>query len=337
LIQRSLAFTCDEEDGGGTLAAALRRRQPDVPWSQLRRLCQTGKVFVDGARVVDPAQLVRNRQSIEVRPDAPRTKAAPAALGLTIVHEDRDVIVIDKPRGIATVPFVEEGPGQVRGQVEEEWTVRHLVKEAWRAGGRRGGDHLHIVHRLDRETSGLLLLARTEVAREALKQMFAAHDVERSYLAVAHGRVEAARIESILAEDRGDGLRGSVRDPRHGKRAVTHVEPLEDLGAATLVRCRLETGRTHQIRIHLSERGHPLVGERRYLRDYTGPVIDSERLALHAAVLGFEHPVTRQRLHFESPLPRDLQALIERIQRGGKGSVERAFRPRHRRRPGSKS
>lgn len=328
-----LAFTTDDADAGTSLDAALRRRWPATPWSQIRRLCERGKVFVDDVRAPGPRLALRGSERIDVRPDAPRPRALPEAGHLTIVHEDADVVVIDKPRGISTVPWLEEGPGHV----EEEWTVRHLVRDAWRKSGRRGrGGALQIVHRLDRETSGLLVLARSEAAREALKQAFAVHDIERIYLAIAHGLVENARFESILAPDRGDGLRGSVRDPAGGKRAVTYVESVERLPGATLLRCRLETGRTHQIRIHLAEAGHPLVGERRYLRDYRGAIIASERLALHASVLGFRHPTSGRPLHFESPLPQDLLALLTRLRGGGRGSIERAARPQHRRRPGDR-
>jgi 23S rRNA pseudouridine1911/1915/1917 synthase len=173
------------------------------------------------------------------------------------------------------------------------------------------------VHRLDRETSGLMIFARTKEAERALTDMFRAHNFERIYLAVAHGTVEEQTIESHLADDRGDGRRGSVADPAMGKRAVTHVRPIERLGDATLVECRLETGRTHQIRIHLAERGHPLCGDRTYRQPLGGRPIEDRsgapRLALHAAGLSFTHPVTRRATSFDARLPSELAGFVRRL------------------------
>jgi 23S rRNA pseudouridine1911/1915/1917 synthase len=167
------------------------------------------------------------------------------------------------------------------------------------------------VHRIDRETSGLLVFARTTTTQEALIKQFKAHAVERTYVAVAQGDVAAQTFDSHLVEDRGDGRRGSTSLPGVGKRAVTHVRPLERLNGWTLLECRLETGRTHQIRIHLSEAGHPVYGDTKY-----GPNRGAEgagsigRLALHAASLGFNHPVDGRLLRFESRLPRDFEAIL---------------------------
>jgi len=172
------------------------------------------------------------------------------------------------------------------------------------------------VHRIDKETSGLLAFAKSGRAERELKELFAAHDIERTYLCVAHGRLSSRSIESMLVDDRGDGLRGSTRRPGTGKRALTHVGVLETLPKATLCEVRLETGRTHQIRIHLSEAGHPVVGERVYVRDFSGgdyELLASSRLLLHAATLGFVHPVTRASVRLSSPLPEDFLAELARL------------------------
>jgi 23S rRNA pseudouridine1911/1915/1917 synthase len=137
--------------------------------------------------------------------------------------------------------------------------------------------------------------------------------MERSYVCVAHGQVRSQRIESFLVRDRGDGLRGSTTRREQGKRAVTHVEARRELHHATLCDVRLETGKTHQIRIHLSEAGHPLVGEPVYIRDFAGPVLTSPRLMLHAATLGFEHPVTGAQIALSSPLPADFTGVLDRL------------------------
>jgi 23S rRNA pseudouridine1911/1915/1917 synthase len=182
------------------------------------------------------------------------------------------------------------------------------------------------VHRLDRETSGLMVFARTVTAERGLMQQFKRHSTQRRYVAVALGRVTEQTIETRLARDRGDGRRGSTTNPNAGKRAVTHVRPIEffEVGDAnqvyTLVECRLETGRTHQIRIHLAERGHPLCGERVYRQPLFGkPMEDSSgapRVALHAAELGFVHPISGEEMRFEMPLPRDLKEFVERLRSG---------------------
>jgi 23S rRNA pseudouridine1911/1915/1917 synthase len=166
-----------------------------------------------------------------------------------------------------------------------------------------------------------MVFARTMDAKRILDIQFRAHDIERVYHAIAHGAVTAKRVETHLITDRGDGIRGSYghfRRPRGGippeaKRSLTHVRPIAALAGATLVECRLETGRQHQIRIHMSELGHPLVGERVYIRDYAGPKIESARPMLHARVLGFDHPRTGRRMSFEREAPGDFLAMIESL------------------------
>jgi 23S rRNA pseudouridine1911/1915/1917 synthase len=182
---------------------------------------------------------------------------------------------------------------------------------------------VYAVHRLDKETSGLVVFARSKEAERNLGKQFRAHTIERRYLAVVRGQAKPGRIDSYLVRDRGDGRRGSAAEPGQGKRAITHVRVLEDLGEYTLVECRLETGRTHQVRIHLGERETPICGDHVYDRPLHGkPVPDpsaASRLALHAASLGFQHPVTGKRLTWESPLPRDLKTLLARLRTARRG------------------
>lgn len=176
------------------------------------------------------------------------------------------------------------------------------------------------VHRLDRDTSGLMVFARTPVAEQKLVRMFAKHVVRRAYVAVVPGRVEAQTIDTWLVRDRGDGLRGSSPaevGAENAQRAITHLRPMEQFGNYTVVECRLETGRTHQIRIHLSEIGHPLCGEKTYTHalgkkprpDASG----APRQALHAAELTFTHPVTDQLLSFRMPLPPELREWLLKL------------------------
>jgi len=190
------------------------------------------------------------------------------------------------------------------------------VRDAWRRMGRPAtSTPLHVVHRIDKATSGLLIYAKTKAAELALARQFREHTIERTYLCAVHGACRSQRIESRLVADRGDGLRGSARHPDQGKRAVTHVTVLEPLAGATLCQVRLETGKTHQIRIHLAEQGHPLIGETVYIRDHRGSQIAAPRLLLHAATLGFAHPTTGEALRFDSPPPPDFTAVVDRLRR----------------------
>lgn len=312
------AFTLEALDDGVTLAAALRRRLPDKSWSDVRALCTTGKVRLDGERALDPAARVRPGQNVELRPNAPRPETAPA--GFRIVLEDGHLVVIEKPSGISSVPYDRKETG----------TALDLIRAAWRRAGKRAtATPLYTVHRIDKDTSGLLVFAKTRLAERALHEVFQRHTAARAYLAVAEGDVVAGRIESRLVADRGDGIRGSTRYPDQGQHAITYVEPLRRYAGkkttageptrpivATLCRVRLETGRTHQIRIHLSERGHPLLGETVYVRDlyragqkpYPAP-----RLMLHAGLLGFPHPVTGAPIELRADPPEDFLAVIDAL------------------------
>lgn len=291
--------------------AAVVRQQTGVPWSRARSLCIEGRVTIDGERCVDPATRVTPDRVVAVHPTAPRLEKGPLARG-TIVFHDRDVVVVNKPTGMLSVA---DEAGNRDTLVDH---VRTLLRRM--AGG--GADvKLGVVHRLDRETSGLMVFTRTAAAKRILAAQFREHTVERVYHAIAHGAVAAARVETFLILDRGDGLRGShgrwraaVGGPPPGaRRAVTHVRPIAELAGATLVECRLETGRQHQIRIHLAELGHPLVGERVYIRDYGHPPIQAPRPMLHARTLGFTHPERAHRLVFECEPPDDFAATVESL------------------------
>ena len=291
-----MAWTVDEP--GATLAAFVKTRAA-VAWSVAKRQIATGKVFVDGECVTAIDRRLAAGEVVELRSGAPRARD-PAREGV-LVYDDAHVVVIDKPSGVSSVPYEDRETG----------TAMDLVRGAWRRAGKPATTiALHVVHRIDRATSGLLMFAKTKKAELGLAAQLRAHSVERSYLCVVHGEVASRRIESHLVRDRGDGLRGSTTRREQGKRAVTHVEALRALRGATLCVVRLETGRTHQIRIHLAEAGHPLVGEPVYVRDYTGPLLRAPRLLLHAATLGFDHPISGARIELSSPLPDDFAAAV---------------------------
>jgi 23S rRNA pseudouridine1911/1915/1917 synthase len=289
-------------DQAGQTVAAFVKARADVPWTVAKRHVTTGKVFVDGERVTAIDQRLAVGQQVELRMAAPRPRD-PEREGV-LVFDDAHVVVIDKPAGISSVPYEERETG----------TAMDLIRGAWRRMGKPATSvPLHVVHRIDRATSGLLAFAKTKRAELGLAAQLRAHTMERQYVCVAHGVVASGRIESMLVPDRGDGLRGSTTHAHQGKRAVTHVTVERALRGATLCAVRLETGKTHQIRIHLAESGHPLVGETVYIRDFTGAVIDSPRLMLHAATLGFVHPVTGETVSLRAPLPPDFTAVVDRL------------------------
>lgn len=284
-----------------------------VPWSEARRALETGKIRVDGEVITDGRRFVQKGQTIAFWPRAPRPETA-RLLSLQdtlLVHVDASVVVVRKPAGISTVPFEDMSPDEERGCLDA--LVRELMAKRDRVRGRA---ELGVVHRLDKATSGLLVFARTLAAKKHLSQQFRMHTVHRLYVAVAHGDVRKQTCRSHLVADRGDGLRGSreERGREHGGQwAVTHIEPLERLRGATLIACKLETGRTHQIRIHLAEAGHPLVGESVYVRGYAGPLLPAPRLMLHAAELGFEHPASEKPMFFREPPPPDFESEVQRL------------------------
>ncbi len=233
----------------------------------------------------------------------------------SLVHIDDQIVVVEKPAGLTTMRHASEAaefgerakrflPGTLADQLPRLLDDSRPVRA---------------VHRLDRDTSGLVVFARTPAAESDLGKQFRSHTVARRYLAIVRGRPAAGRVESMIARNRGDGRRGSTATPGEGQRAVTHVRIVEELGRYTLVECRLETGRTHQVRIHLAELGTPLCGETVYDRPLHGAPLpdgsDAPRIALHAAFLGLRHPETKEWLQWESPLPADMSELLTRLRK----------------------
>ena len=291
--------------------AAVVRQQTGVPWSRARGLCAEGRVTVDGQRCLDPATRVSPGMVVAVDQTAPKLRTGPLGEN-AIVFYDRDIVVVDKPAGTLSVA---DEPGN-------KDTLADHTRTLLRRMDARGVDaKLGVVHRLDKDTSGLIVFARTALAKRMLRAQFREHSVDRIYHAIGHGTVAATRVETYLVLDRGDQMRGSYghfrrttgKPPIDARRSVTHIKPIAYLMGATLVECRLETGRQHQIRIHISEHGHPLVGERLYIRDYRGPKIEAMRPMLHARTLGFVHPRNSQRIFFERESPDDFLATVESL------------------------
>lgn len=315
-------LTVPPGQAGETLAALVRELAPGTSWSQARELCRTGRVWVDGERAIDPARRMAAGERIELRTGEPALRREPAA---AVVHLDADIVVVRKPAGLLTVPFD-------RQQNDDRDTLLSLTRVAVRrlesARGQETNPSLRAVQRLDKDTSGLVVFARNVRAQRLLQEQLGEHTVTRRYLALVHGAAEDAIYDTLLVHDRGDGLRGSWgvfraaegNPPEGARNATTYVSVLERLRRATLMSCALETGRQHQIRIHLAEAGHPLVGETVYIRGWQAPhrqIIDAPRLMLHAAVLGFIHPRTNREVEFEDPPPADFEAVLERLRRPG--------------------
>lgn len=307
--------------------------------AMLQRWIREGRVTLDGVEARDPSVPVRRGQRAEVRPAPPTPSEAIAEdLALAILHEDDDVVVIDKAAGMVVHPAAGHASGTLvnallfrygalptasrrppptaAGETGEAEDAEDDEDEPDR---RRPG----IVHRLDRWTSGVMVVARSDRAQRSLVAQLAAHSVDRAYLAFVEGTPPPwSRHDTLHGRHPTDRKRFTTRVSR-GKRAVTNVELLERFDGASLVRCTLETGRTHQIRVHLAEAGFPLLGDPVYGRPARSPrvrrateALAQGRHALHAALLGFDHPATSRRVRFESPLPDDLVALDARLRAG---------------------
>jgi 23S rRNA pseudouridine1911/1915/1917 synthase len=314
-------LTVAAEHTGQTLAAFLRGLLPNQSWSAIRKLISGRRVRIGGDLCLDPARRLREGQAIELLTQPVRPPRDEESVRIRLL--DEHLVVVEKPSGLSTV----------RHPTERAWPARrkalHPTLEdilppliAAREGKKHKGPlpRLRAVHRLDKETSGLVVFARTVPAERGLGKQFHAHTVLRRYLAVVSGNVTSQRVATRLVRDRGDARRGSTAGPGLGKEAITHVEASEHLPGYTLLECRLETGRTHQIRIHLAELGHPVCGEKVYNRKPDGTVMADDsaapRLALHAAELGFVHPITGASMRWEMPLPQDIQQWLDQLRRG---------------------
>jgi 23S rRNA pseudouridine1911/1915/1917 synthase len=317
------------EGGAERLDRALARAWADLSRSRLQALIRDGRVAVDGAVVRDPgAKIVPGAHAaLDLPPPAPAEPAA-EAIALSVVYEDEDLIVIDKPPGLVVHPAAGHESGTLVNAL-----IAHCGESLSGIGGvRRPG----IVHRLDKDTSGLLVVAKNDRAHQGLAEQFADHGrtgpLERAYFALVWGVPSRTRgtIEAALARSTHNREKMAVVAEEKGRHAITHYE-VEDVlpppprePVASLIRCELETGRTHQIRVHLAHAGHPLLGDSLYgsgFKTKAKRLSEAQqealaalgRQALHAAVLGFEHPRTGEHLRFESPIPADLRRLLEAL------------------------
>ena len=302
--------TVPEEHNGARLDAFLAALLPDRSRSQIQRLIKEGHV-TGPAAALRSSTLVRPGQTFTIELPAPTSAtAAPEDLPLAILYEDPDVVVLDKPAGMVVHPAVGHDTGTLVN------ALLHHVDDLSGIGGElRPG----IVHRLDRGTSGVMVVAKHDAAHQELARQFHDREVEKEYIALVWGVVQAGRrIDAPIGRDPSDRQKMSTR-ARRARNAVTRVTKAEHLKGVSLLHVAIATGRTHQIRVHLSAIGHPIVGDptyggvhRRVANDVRA-VQRLERPFLHAARLAFTHPTDGRKMEFESPLPDDLRAVIDDI------------------------
>jgi 23S rRNA pseudouridine1911/1915/1917 synthase len=300
------------EAAGWRLDRALAAAAPTLSRERIKRLIAAGNVTVNERPVRDPAARADATAAFAITvPDPAPAYNQPQQIALEIAYEDAHLIVVDKPAGLVVHPAA----GNLDGTLVNA-LLHHCRGSLSGIGGvARPG----IVHRIDKDTSGLIVAAKTDHAHEGLARQFADHSIDRRYLAIVEGRPAAeGTVDAPLARSATNRQKIAIVDGPRGKRAVTHWRLIAPLDQAALIECRLETGRTHQIRVHMASLGHPLIGDQVYGRTKTlhRPLIERlgfRRQALHAARLGFNHPVTGEKLAFESPIPADMQELFSEL------------------------
>jgi 23S rRNA pseudouridine1911/1915/1917 synthase len=335
-LSKTYEIAVTEADQGMRLDRFLAERIDGLSRSRVKALIEQGHATRDGEAVTEPAHAVRVGSTYTVSPPPPVPARPEAqAMALDILYEDRDLIVLDKPAGLVVHP----APGNADGTLVNG-LLAHAGEELEGIGGeKRPG----IVHRLDKDTSGIMVVAKTQVAHQTLSEAFAARDLDREYLALVWGMPSPAKdeIEAAIGRHAADRKRMAVVEPRSrgveprskghaagassGKHAITRYTTEQSwFGGVALLRCKLMTGRTHQIRVHLAHRGHPLVGDPVYLRrtpaaskllpdDLRESLLAFPRQALHATTLAFKHPVTGAMLTFRSDPPKDMQELLAQL------------------------
>ena len=310
---KTIAARLAPAHAGWRLDRALADALPTLSRERLKALIRSGEVTSGGNPVRDPALKVRGDEALQVTvPDPEPAHNVAQDIPLAIAFEDEHLLVVDKPAGLVVHPAA----GNLDGTLVNALLHHCAGKLSGIGGVARPG----IVHRIDKDTSGLLVVAKSDVAHEGLAKQFAAHSIDRRYLAIVNGVPKASHgsVDAPLARSTANRKKIAIVAEGRGKRAVTHWKRLEVLRDAALVECRLETGRTHQVRVHMASLGHALLGDpvyggaaktHRKLLDELG----FRRQALHAAELGFTHPVTKLALSFSSPMPPDMQELFKAL------------------------
>lgn len=316
------------DDTQVTILAAMRSHLPDKPsWSAVRKLLQGRFVSIGGVLCIDEARRLRAGEIVAIA-DHP-IPPPPTDTDVLVRYVDQQVVIVEKPSGMVTLrrtsdlnwSWARKNQQPTLDECVPRLIGEHAAKRHQTETNTQRLPKLYSVHRIDRDSSGLLVFARNEESQKRIIQQFAEHKAVRRYFALVPGVMADQSVCSQFIRDRGDGLRGSTTDMTIGQHAVTHFRTLRKIGAFSELECLLETGRTNQIRIHLAELGHPICGDIKYRGGFDQPVVEDtsqvHRLALHAAELKFQHPITNQPLHFETPWPPDMQRYLNRLQSGG--------------------
>lgn len=290
-----------EEQKGNRIDKVISGLNEEWSRTQVQQWIKDGNVLVNGQIVKTNYKCFLNDQIEIVIPEPEELDVIPEEQDLDIYYEDKDVLVVNKPRGMVVHP----APGHMTGTL-----VNGLMAHCKDLSGINGVLRPGIVHRIDKDTSGLLMVAKNDLAHESLVNQLVEKTVTRKYKAIVHGVIphDFGTIDAPLGRDTKDRQSMAVAD--NGKHAVTHFQVLERFKDFTFVECQLETGRTHQIRVHMKYIGYPLAGDPKY-----GPkkTLDIDGQALHAGVLGFSHPRTDEYLEFEAPLPVDFENLLDQL------------------------
>lgn len=290
-----------EEQAGDRIDKVVSTLDPEWSRSQVQQWIKEGNVLVNGAQVKTNYKCSLDDKLEIVIPEPEILDVIPEEMDLEIYYEDHDVLVVNKPKGMVVHP----APGHMTGTL-----VNGLMAHCKDLSGINGVLRPGIVHRIDKDTSGLLMVAKNDMAHESLVNQLVAKSVTRKYKALVHGNIphDHGTIDAPLGRDSKDRQSMTVVD--NGKNAVTHFNVLERFQDFTLVECQLETGRTHQIRVHMKYIGYPLAGDPKY-----GPkkTLDLGGQALHAGLLGFDHPRTGEYLEFEAPMPEYFTELLNQL------------------------
>ena len=314
-------FTIDDDEQQ-TVLAALRKHLPDQPsWSAVRKMLRSRLIAIGGSLCLDEARRLSRGEVVTVASQS--LAPPPGDQDVKVQFIDRQIVVVEKPSGMLSLrrkseyawPWTKRNLQPTLDECVPRIIAEHAARKNKQARDHRRHPKLFPVHRLDRDSSGLMVFARDEDSQTKIIQQFAQHSAVRKYLALIPGEIEDQTVRSQLIRDRGDGLRGSTNDTTIGEHAITHFLTLRKFDGYSELACTLETGRTNQIRIHLAELGHPICGDIKYRGPFEKPAIEDssniQRMALHATELKFRHPVSEQLLEYDAPWPIEMQRFLD--------------------------
>tara|TARA_B100000965_G_C19472448_1_gene704739 strand:- start:21 stop:1004 length:984 start_codon:yes stop_codon:yes gene_type:complete len=320
MINKTIKFSITKEDVGNRLDLVLTKRISNITRSKIKKIIESKNVKINGSIITSSSKKVKINEQILINlAEKESSKIEPSKIKIDIVYEDKDLLVVNKPAGMVVHP----GAGNFKKTLANALIFKYKKKLSNINGGLRPG----IVHRIDKETSGLLVVAKNNRAHSKLGEQFSKHTIKRKYLALVWGVVRPlrGRIETLIGRSKKNRQLMAVTEI-NGKKAITNystqkVYTLKDIPKISLIECELETGRTHQIRVHMAYKGNPLLSDKQYgkknlkfkkiNKDFEKKMTSLNRQALHAKSLGFFHPQNDKFMNFESPLPKDYKKLLD--------------------------